>query len=160
MSEASAWQRLSDLFERAVALGAEERERLLAELARDDAPTADQLRAMLVAGVLQICLHYSDLYDMRTLSDRRDLLIGLLRSMGAASLILAILYYWIPDLILGRGVFALATVLIIGLVAGWRIALSTSNGPRRRKSSPRKTAMPKIAAKPRATRHRKRHDFA
>ncbi len=80
------------------------------------------VRAMLVAGVLQICLHYSDLYDMRTLSDRRDLLIGLLRSMGAASLILAILYYWIPDLILGRGVFALATVLIIGLVAGWRIA--------------------------------------
>ena len=80
------------------------------------------MRSVVVAAVLQVCLHYSDLYDMRTLSDRRDLLIGLLRSLGAASVILAILYYWIPHLGLGRGVFALATLLIIGLVAGWRIA--------------------------------------
>jgi len=80
------------------------------------------LRSVVVAAVLQVCLHYSDLYDMRTLSDRRDLLIGLLRSLGAASVILAILYYWIPHLGLGRGVFALATLLIIALVAGWRIA--------------------------------------
>ena len=80
------------------------------------------VRAFVVAAVLQVCLHYGDLYDMRTLSDRRGLLIGLLRALGAASVILAILYYWLPDLGLGRGVFALATVLIIGLVAGWRIA--------------------------------------
>jgi sugar transferase (PEP-CTERM system associated) len=80
------------------------------------------LRSMVVAAVLQICLHYGDLYDARTLADRRDLLIGLLRSLGAASVILAIIYYWIPDLMLGRGVFALATLLIIALVAGWRIA--------------------------------------
>lgn len=80
------------------------------------------VRSIVVAGVLQVCLHYGDLYDPRTLSDRRDLLIGLLRALGAASLILAILYYWIPDLGLGRGVFAVATILIIALVAGWRIA--------------------------------------
>jgi len=87
-----------------------------------DAYTDWVMRSVVVAGVLQVCLHYSDLYDMRTLADRRDLLIGLLRSLGAASVILAILYYWIPHLGLGRGVFALATVLIIALVAGWRIA--------------------------------------
>jgi sugar transferase (PEP-CTERM system associated) len=80
------------------------------------------VRAVVVAGVLQVCLHYGDLYDLRTLSDHRDLLIGLLRSLGAASVILAIVYYWVPNLVLGRGVFALATVLIIALVAGWRIA--------------------------------------
>ncbi len=80
------------------------------------------LRAVVVASVLQVCLHYGDLYDMRTLSDRRDLLIGLLRSLGAASAILAIIYYWLPDLVVGRGVFALATVLIIALVAGWRVS--------------------------------------
>lgn len=87
-----------------------------------DAYTPWVVRAVVVAGVLQVCLHYSDLYAMRTLSDHRDLLIRLLRSLGAASVILAILYYWLPDLVLGRGVFALATVLIIALVAGWRIA--------------------------------------
>ena len=79
-------------------------------------------RAVVVAAILQVCLYYGDLYDLRTLADRRDLLIGLVRSLGAASVILAMVYYWLPDLIVGRGVFALATVLIITLVAGWRIA--------------------------------------
>ena len=80
------------------------------------------VRSVVVAAVLQICLHYADLYDVRTLPDRRDQLAGLLRSLGAASVILAVLYYWIPDLVLGRGVFAIATLFIIALVAGWRIA--------------------------------------
>ncbi len=80
------------------------------------------VRSVVVALVVQVCLHYSDLYDMRTLSDRRDLLIRLLRSLGAAALVLAILYYWIPQLGLGRGVFALATLLIIALVTSWRVA--------------------------------------
>lgn len=79
-------------------------------------------RAVVVAVTLQVCLYYGDLYDLRTLADRRDLLIGLVRSLGAASVILALIYYWLPYLVIGRGVFALATVLIITLVAGWRIA--------------------------------------
>jgi sugar transferase (PEP-CTERM system associated) len=78
-------------------------------------------RAVLVAAVLQICLHYADLYDLHKLSDRRDLLNGLVRALGAASAILAILYYVLPELIIGRGVFALATVLILGTVVGWRM---------------------------------------
>jgi sugar transferase (PEP-CTERM system associated) len=79
-------------------------------------------QAVVIAGVLQICLHYCDLYDPRTLSDRRDLLIGLLRALGAASVVLALLYLWLPGLVIGRGVFMIASVLIIALVAGWRIA--------------------------------------
>jgi sugar transferase (PEP-CTERM system associated) len=78
-------------------------------------------RAALIAMVLQVCLHYCDLYDLRTLTDRRDLFTGLLRAIGAASVILALLYFWIPTLIVGRGVFALASIMIIALVAGWRI---------------------------------------
>lgn len=78
-------------------------------------------RAVVVAAVLQVCLHYCDLYDLRTLTDRKDLLTGLVRALGATSLILAILYYALPQLVIGRGVFALAMVLIITLVAGWRV---------------------------------------
>lgn len=92
-------------------------------------------RASLIAAVLQICLHYCDLYDLRTLSDRRDLFTGLLQALGAASVILALLYYWIPTLVIGRGVFVLASMLIIGLVAGWRMAfewLSVRVGPAER----------------------------
>jgi sugar transferase (PEP-CTERM system associated) len=79
-------------------------------------------RASLIASVLQICLHYSDLYELRTLADRRDLFIRLLRALGAASVILAFIYYWIPALIIGRGVFVIASVFIVGLVVGWRVA--------------------------------------
>ena len=81
-------------------------------------------RASLIAGVLQVSLHFCDLYDLRTLSDRRATVVALLRALGAASLILALLYYWIPRLIIGRGVFAIASVVFVVLVAGWRIAFN------------------------------------
>jgi sugar transferase (PEP-CTERM system associated) len=79
-------------------------------------------RASLIAGVLQISLHYCDLYDFRTLTDRRVLVVGLIQALGGASLVLAVLYYWIPQLIIGRGVFLVASVFVIGLIAGWRLA--------------------------------------
>ena len=79
-------------------------------------------RAVFAAVVLQLCLHYADLYDSRTLSDRRDLVTRLVRALGVTSVLLALLYFWLPELVIGRGVFALATVMIIALVAGWRIA--------------------------------------
>jgi len=93
------------------------------------------LRAIVVAAVLQLCLHYADLYDLRGLSDRRDAVSRLLQALGAACVILAIVYYWIPQWMIGRGVFALATTFVIGLSAGWRIAfewLSLKGGPAER----------------------------
>lgn len=85
-------------------------------------------RAILIAGVLQVSLHYCDLYDLRTLADRRGLVVGLLQALGAASLILALLYYWIPNLIIGRGVFVIASILTVGLVGGWRVAFEWLSG--------------------------------
>ena len=78
-------------------------------------------RGVVTAAVLQICLHYSDLYDLRKLVTERDLLTSIVRALGAASVLLAVVYYWVPQLIIGRGVFALATVFIITLVTGWRV---------------------------------------
>jgi sugar transferase (PEP-CTERM system associated) len=79
-------------------------------------------RAILIAIVLQICLHYRDLYDPRTLHDRRDLIVGLLQALGAGCAILALVYYWLPDLVVGRGMFLIGAGLIILFVAGWRLA--------------------------------------
>ena len=89
-------------------------------------------RASLVAAVFQVCLHYGDLYNLRTISDRRDLLRGLIRAVASASLVLAVLYYFRPGLIIGRGVFVVASILAVGLVAGWRVSfewLSRHVGP-------------------------------
>jgi sugar transferase (PEP-CTERM system associated) len=79
-------------------------------------------KAALVAAVCQLCLYYSDLYDLRVVADRRELFVRALQSLGAASLILAVLYYLFPDLILGRGVFFIAAVMVIAIIVGWRMA--------------------------------------
>jgi sugar transferase (PEP-CTERM system associated) len=80
------------------------------------------LKALLIAGVAQACLYYADLYNVRFLSDRRELFIRILNALAAASLILAAIYFWLPDLIIGRGVFMIAAVLVMTCVIGWRLA--------------------------------------
>jgi sugar transferase (PEP-CTERM system associated) len=62
-------------------------------------------------------------------------MVGLIQALGAASLVLALLYYWVPNLVIGRGVFVIASVLIVWLVAGWRVAfewLAVRVGPSER----------------------------
>ena len=93
-------------------------------------------KALLIAAVTQTCLYYADLYDLRLIADRRELFDrASLQALGAASFILAVLYFWFPALIIGRGVFLIAALLVIVLVIGWRLAfewLSGRIGPRER----------------------------
>src|SRR5690242_2516828 len=77
-------------------------------------------KALLIAAVTQVCLYYTDLYDLRLLVDRREFVTRLTQALSAASLILAVLYFWFPALIIGRGVFLIAAVLVVGFVSGWR----------------------------------------
>ncbi len=79
-------------------------------------------KAALVAAVCQVCLYYADLYDLRIVSDRRELFVRALQALGAASMVLAVLYYLFPDLILGRGVFFIAAAFAVGIIIGWRVA--------------------------------------
>src|SRR4051812_42130316 len=62
-------------------------------------------KTLLVAGVTQTCLYYADLYNLRAVADRRELFIRTVQALGVAAFILAGLYFWFPDLIIGRGVF-------------------------------------------------------
>ena len=92
-------------------------------------------KALIIAGVAQICLYYGDMYDMRILADRREMVIRMAQALAATSFILAALYFWFPALVIGRGVFVWAAVLVIGLVTGWRMAfewLSRHVRPRER----------------------------
>ena len=77
-------------------------------------------KAALIAAVCQVCLYYSDMYDLRTVSDRRELFIGIVQALGATSFLLAALYFWFPSLVIGRGVFVIASFFVLTLVAGWR----------------------------------------
>jgi len=79
-------------------------------------------KAALVALVCQICLYYADLYDLRIVADRRELFVRALQALGAASMLLAVVYYLFPGLVLGRGVFFVAAAFAVGIIIGWRLA--------------------------------------
>ena len=78
-------------------------------------------KAGLIALVTQVCLYFADLYDFRVIADRREMFVSAVQALGATCVILAGLYYWFPELVVGRGVLAAATGLIVTLVFGWRL---------------------------------------
>jgi sugar transferase (PEP-CTERM system associated) len=92
-------------------------------------------RILLFTGVTQACLYYADLYDLQVLSARQDLFVRLAQALGAAALILSVVDYWFPGAVLGRGVFIITAVLVLVVVAGWRLVfdyLTPYLGPRER----------------------------
>ena len=78
------------------------------------------LRVLLIVVVCQVCLHYADLYDLRTIESRSDLARRVLRAFGATSLILGIAYWLFPLLVVQQGVFLVAAALATLLVMLWR----------------------------------------
>src|SRR5687768_4754049 len=92
-------------------------------------------RVLLIVLVCQLCLHYADLYDLRTITTKRDLLTRLLRAIGATSLILGIAYWLFPLLVVQQGVFLMSAAIAIVLVMCWRTAFkifTTHLAPRER----------------------------
>jgi sugar transferase (PEP-CTERM system associated) len=90
---------------------------------------------MLVVLITQISMYYLDLYDVRIIADRRELFTRLVQALATTSFVLAALYFWLPSTMLGRGVFLIAAVFVIGSAAAWRVAfewLSGRVGPRER----------------------------
>jgi sugar transferase (PEP-CTERM system associated) len=79
------------------------------------------LRVLLIVAVCAVCLHYADLYELRMISGTRDLFVRLFQALGAASIVLAAIYFWFPDWIIGRGVFIVAAALVTLLVVSWRL---------------------------------------
>ena len=78
-------------------------------------------RFLLVAAVLQACLYYADLYNIRTIADRRELFVRFIQAIAAGSFLLAGIYYILPQLIIGRGVIVMASLALVVLVPGWRV---------------------------------------
>ena len=92
-------------------------------------------KTMVVAGVAQSCLYYADLYNVRLVSDRRELFVRIMQALAAASFILAAVYFWFPALIIGRGVFLIAATLVMLLIITWRMLFDWVGphvGPRER----------------------------
>jgi sugar transferase (PEP-CTERM system associated) len=95
-------------------LGVEEAERQLAL-------TQGFYKAGLATIFCLISFYLHDLYDFWVLHHRRELILRLIQALGLAWVALALLFYFVPQLMLGRGVSLISLPLALVVMIVWRI---------------------------------------
>ncbi len=89
---------------------------------------ANLWKIALVTLVCQLCLYYNDFYDLTLVHSSRELVVRLLQAAGAASIILAALYFMIPALMIGDGIFVSSLFVFLVAILGWRVAFNQIAG--------------------------------
>src|ERR1051325_1135920 len=79
------------------------------------------LKIVLLMVVVQGSFYLSDLYDFRMIRIRAVLYLRIFQSIGIASIALAIVFYLLPRLMMGRGVFLLSLILMLTTMIYWRV---------------------------------------
>lgn len=69
----------------------------------------------------QATIFYNDLYFSNLKEKNRLTFIKLLQSIGIASVLLAISYFFLPMLMIGRGVFIITIILLVPVLFIWRM---------------------------------------
>lgn len=64
-----------------------------------------------------------DLYDFVVMRDRRELVLRLLQALGLAWIAMALTYYALPKVMIGRGVSLISLPLALFLMVGWRLSI-------------------------------------
>src|SRR5438309_1265728 len=64
-----------------------------------------------------------DLYDFVVMFDRRELVLRLLQALGLAWVALALIFYAVPQVMIGHGVSLISLPLALLLMVGWRLAI-------------------------------------
>jgi sugar transferase (PEP-CTERM system associated) len=82
----------------------------------------------LVTIVCQLCLYYNDFYDLTLVHSTRELVVRLLQAVGAASIVLAALYFTMPSLMIGNGIFVSALFVFLVGILGWRLLFNQLTG--------------------------------
>jgi sugar transferase (PEP-CTERM system associated) len=82
----------------------------------------------LVTLICQLCLYYNDFYDLTVVHSNRELVVRLLQAAGAASIMLAALYFLVPSMMIGNGIFVSALFVFLVAILGWRLAFNHVTG--------------------------------
>ena len=82
---------------------------------------ANLWKIALVTVVCQLCLYYNDFYDLTLVHASRELVVRLLQAVGAASIVLAAMYFTMPSLMIGDGIFVSALAVFVVGILGWRL---------------------------------------
>ncbi len=85
-------------------------------------------KIVLVTVICQLCLYYNDFYDLTLVHSNRELIVRLLQAVGAASIVLAALYFVVPALMIGDGIFVSALFVFLVGILGWRLLFNHLSG--------------------------------
>lgn len=86
------------------------------------------LKIALASAVCLLILYFYDLYDYIVMTNRRELLLRLVQALGIAWVLLALLFYFVPPLMIGRGVSVISVPIVLCLLLGWRIFIHQLTG--------------------------------
>ena len=81
------------------------------------------IQGFMIILIFQLCFYYSDLYDLNVIRGRSEQLICLGQSLGSACLLLGAIYYLVPGLLIGRGIFLISVFLVGAFVTINRVVL-------------------------------------
>lgn len=82
----------------------------------------------LVTVICLIALYFYDLYDYVVMTNRRELMLRLVQALGIAWAVLALIFYLVPPLMIGRGVSMISVPLVLAALLGWRIFIHILTG--------------------------------
>ena len=87
------------------------------------------LKIALATSVCALILYFYDLYDYTVMTNRRELMLRLVQALGIAWALLALVFYFAPPLLLGRGVSVISVPVVLVLLLGWRMLIHYLTGP-------------------------------
>lgn len=86
------------------------------------------LKIALATTVCALILYFYDLYEFTVMTNRRELMLRLVQALGIAWALLALLFYFAPPLLIGRGVSVISVPLVLVLLLGWRMLIHYLTG--------------------------------
>ncbi|HVX67705.1 MAG TPA: TIGR03013 family XrtA/PEP-CTERM system glycosyltransferase, partial [Bryobacteraceae bacterium] len=86
-------------------------------------PPLFMVQVLVTIVVFQVCFYYNELYDLSMDYQRGEQFIRLMQALGAGCVLTALLYFMLPDLRVGRGVFFIGLACSAAALSGSRVAL-------------------------------------
>lgn len=82
------------------------------------------IKILILAVLVQTSFYIFDLYEIRSLHQPRAVVSNLTRAFAAATFVLVLIYYIVPSLLLGRGVFMIDLLLVFAMASSTRLLLA------------------------------------
>ena len=86
------------------------------------------LKIGLATVICLLILYFYDLYDYTVMGNRRELMLRLVQALGIAWVLLALLFYFVPPLLIGRGVSVFSVLIVLVSLLTWRIMIHYLTG--------------------------------